>query len=97
MRIENRLKKLEGVRDDISIEILQLIKSGAFYDELTIEQKDDYCRYLNTDRITFEEVHLFVLESLHVRLEERPKPPTPEEMKQRIEEVEAYLLSEGVP
>ncbi len=96
MKLDNRLKKLEGISENTSLEILKLIKSGAYYDELTDNQRDDYCRYLNTDRCSFEEVHLMVIQTLHVKLEDRPKPPTSEELKQRIEEVEAYLLSEGV-
>ena len=61
--IERRLKKIEKkIKTQDNAEILELIRQGAFYDELTPEQKDLYCEYQGYDREVMETVRITVLD-----------------------------------
>ena len=94
-RVKRRLKRLEDVSEENNTEIICLIKSGAFYDEINDVQKDEYCKYREVDREAFEDVLFWVLETMHVKLELKPPKMTPEEERKHVaevaKEIEAYL------
>lgn len=70
--------------------ILDLIRAGCFYDELTDEEKDLYAEYWGTDREALETVNRALFNnSLHFRLKRRlPPPRNREEVNKRTEEVQ---------
>lgn len=98
-RLRNRLNRLENGSEYKFSEILCLIKSGAFYDELTDEQKQAYSEYIGVDREGLEGCEIAMsdflgrneAEALHFKLEFKKPPPTREELNQLIQEVEEYL------
>ncbi len=102
VNIESRLRKLENSPKHEYSDVLELIKQGAFYDELTEEQKDRYCSYMNVkDRRAFEEVQILVLEEmhgeenpLHFQLTYKEKPLTKEEFEERVKWVEEQLYKD---
>ena len=93
--VRNRLKRLEDASEGNHAEIIQLIKSGAFYDEITDAQKVEYCAYHGFDRQAFEEVNEWMLETMHFKLELKPPKMTPEEERKHIaevaKEIEAFM------
>lgn len=92
--ISKRLERLEQKAKPEHTEIIERIKSGAFYDELTEIEKDAYCDYKEVEREVFEEVNLCVLESLHVKLEMKNKPPTKKQFIETVKEVEKMIIGE---
>lgn len=91
--IRNRIRKAQAnahAGEDLGI-VAAAINRGAFYDELTDEEKNAYCGYLGTEREALETVHGYILGTLHFKVERKPKPPTPEEHRARVREVEAYF------
>lgn len=102
MKFNNRLNKLESKRQIEHSSIIRLIKMGTFYDDLTDEQKDQYCLYRGIDRDVHEEmcqlineecgVPYFVTRPLHFLLEPKPKPLTSKELQERVKEIEDYFL-----
>lgn len=91
--VRNRLKRLEDASEGNYTEIIQLIKSGAFYDELTDDQKDMYCQYRDFDRQAFEDVSTVMLETMHIMLEIKPPKMTPEEERKHVAEVAKEIES----
>lgn len=85
--LDNRIRKLEAVHEDIDVEIIQKIIKGTTYDKLTDEEKYRYCRYHGFDRDAFEEVNRMVLGTIDVTLELKPPPMSPEEERQHINKV----------
>lgn len=81
--------------------IAQLLSRGAFYDELTEEEREAYKDYKTSlggvaDDIAGAELEIMLMgkpkeEAYHFPLTKRRKPPTPEEHAQRVREVEAYM------
>ena len=96
--VRNRLKRLEDASEGKYAEIIQLIKSGAFYDEISDIQKEGYCAYHGFDRQTFEDVSTVMLETMHFKLELKPPKMTPEEERKHVaevsKEIEAYLTDD---
>ena len=101
--IKNRLKKVQdslGAADSFHM-VAELIARGAYYDELTDEEKAAYVRYKESlggvaDDIAGAELEKMLMdkpekEAYHFPLTRRRKPPTPEEHAQRVREVEAYM------
>ena len=74
---------------------IDFIQPGMCYDELSEEKRELYCNYLNVDRITFEQLQIMVMGTLHVEVERKHKSTTPQQMQQTITEVEKYLLGEN--
>lgn len=72
-------------------EVLDLIKQGAYYDELTAEQKEMYCAYWNTGLEAMETVEAFLNGSLHFKLAKKPRKSLSKEI---IDEVKNYLCRE---
>ena len=71
--------------------LAHLIRSGAYYDELTDAEKDEYCLYCDVSRNVFETVTFTVLETLHTPLEFKKPPPTAAELEKTIQEVQEYI------
>lgn len=90
----NRLKKLEKEHTAEFTEIIQLIRRGAFYDELTDEQKDLYCKYKGHDREAMETIEEYINGSLHLQLKKNEPPPTKEELREITEEIERFLFED---
>lgn len=105
--LRNRLRRLAVTSECEYLEIVKLIKQGAFYDDLTDELKDLYCRYRGFDREAMESVNRMVAECegmnpdtyLHFRLERKPKPMNDEQTRiqvsEIVQEIEEQLLKEG--
>lgn len=89
-----RLKKIEERTKTVDAHILVLIREGAFYDEITDEERDAYCVYRGCNRRAMEDIQNAVNLSLHFQLERKPKPPTREELAERIEEVQKAVADE---
>ena len=93
--VRNRLKRLEDASEENNTEIIRLIKSGAFYDEISDIQKEEYCAYHGFDRQAFEDVNGWMLKTMHFKLELKPPKMTPEEERKHVaevaKEIEAYM------
>lgn len=91
--LKNRIKKAQGRTHagEYLGRIAELIAQGAYYDELTDEEKTAYCDYLGTEREAFETVHGYIMGSLHIPIEKKPKPLTEAQFRERVREVEAYM------
>lgn len=83
-----RLDKIQSLRGSDASRILQLIRAGAFYDEISEAEKDLYCEYRHFDRYAMEEVEQLVNGTLHFRLE---RIPAPEPLDQIQAEVSAMV------
>ena len=101
--LKNRIKKAQRnthAGDSLG-RIAELISRGAFYDELTPEEREAYKAYKESlggvaDDIAGAELEKMLMdkpekEAYHFPLTRRRKPPTPEEHAQRVREVEAYM------
>lgn len=81
--------------------IAELISRGAFYDELTPEEKEAYKQYKESlggvaDDIAGAELQIMFMEktkeeAYHFPLTKRRKPPTEEELAKRAQEIELYM------
>ena len=93
--VRNRLERLENASEGNYTEIIRLIKSGAFYDDLTDDQKELYCLYRGYDRQAIEELFMIMHETMHIQLELKPPKMTPEEERKHVvevaKEIEAFL------
>lgn len=102
--IKNRLKKA-GIKThagDSLGRIAAFIARGAFYDELTEEDREAYKEYKESlggvaDDVAGAELEKAFFnkpekEAYHFPLTKRRRPPTPEEHAQRVREVEEYVL-----
>ncbi|WP_026659120.1 hypothetical protein [Butyrivibrio sp. AC2005] len=91
--LRRRLQALRmdlGSAEDVGA-ILKLIDSGAYYDELTEEEKDAYCRYLGSKRDGYEELYCYVNGDLHFKLEYRQKPASQSEFLKNVKEVSEIM------
>lgn len=73
-------------------DVLKLIRRGARYDELNDQQKSRYCSMIGTPQKVYEEIALDVVGDLHILLQ-RFDPPTPDELKEIIDELEQTVLN----
>ena len=92
-RIKNRITKAQANAraGEPLARIAHLLSLGAFYDECTDEDKNAYCAYIGTEREALETVRGYLLGTLHFKLERKPKPPTPDEHRANVREVEAFF------
>lgn len=91
--IKNRLKKAQAgtyAGQDLG-RIAELIAQGAYYDEMTEDEKTAYCNYYGTERDTLEEIAGYFQGSLHFKITAKPKPLTEAQFKERVREVNAYV------
>ena len=70
-RLERRVKQLESARCTDDDAALDLIRTGRFYDDLTNDERDLYCRYHRTEKSVLETIEMAVCGTLHFRLESR--------------------------
>lgn len=101
--IKNRLKKAQGKAHggDSLGRIAAYIARGAFYDELSEEDREAYKEYKESlggvaDDIAGAELEIMFFdkpkeEAYHFPLTKRRRPPTPEEHAQRVREVEEIV------
>lgn len=73
-------------------DVLKLIRRGAHYDELDDHQKSRYCSMIGTPQKVYEEIALVVVGDLHILLQ-KFDPPTPEELKSIVDEIEQTVFS----
>ena len=73
-------------------EVLPLI--GRFYDELSEDERSLWCKYYYgmPDAHVLEDICTATGTSLHFKCGYKPKPPTEEEHKRNVEEVERLVL-----
>lgn len=93
-RFEQRLKKLEGTGGQFN-DVINTIREGAFYDELTPEMKQRYCLYhFGLDHHPEKEIaKTFGYDfDEHFRLEYKKKPPTAADIQKTAEEVEKLFF-----
>jgi hypothetical protein len=88
---QRRIKALETARPPFA-DVLELIRQRTRYDELDEQQKSRYCQMIGTPRNVYEEIALDVVGDLHILLQ-RFDPPTPDELKEIIDELEQTTLS----
>lgn len=93
MRIKSRLDRLEAVRGSFG-EIIALIRQGAYYDELTDEQRQEYALYKGVQRKALEDVELAVNGSLHFKLE---RHKTADSIAATAAEVEQLIFDYTAP
>ena len=98
--IKNRLKRARAnthAGEDLG-RIAELLHQGAYYDELTDEEREAYKAYKESlggvaDDIAGAELEIMFFdktkeEAYHFPLTKRKRPPTKEEFAQRVQEVE---------
>lgn len=88
--IKSRLAKLQREEDSFP-DVLRWIAERRFYDELADTERARYAAYWNTTPRVLEELELAATSTLHKPLERRPKPPTQEEHREIIKELERMV------
>lgn len=88
---QRRIKALETASPAFA-DVLKLIRRGARYDELNDQQKSRYCSMIGTPQKLYEEITLDVVGDLHILLQ-KFDPPTPDELKEIVDELEQTTLS----
>ena len=86
----NTLEKECGISEHSSC-VLRLIRSGKYYDELSNEERNAYCKYLGFEREVYETINALVFNSLHFQLEKKRKPATREQFEENVKEVEMIV------
>lgn len=95
-QLQRRLKKIESANSTESVEVLNWIAKGLYYDELTADQKTIYCNYHGISQEAVEAVRLMIAHddiktAFHFPLEKRQPPMTPEEERQHIRQTAAEI------
>lgn len=88
--IKTRLAKLQQGGGSFP-DVLRWIAEGRIYDELEDTERARYAAYWNTTPRVLEELELAATGTLHKPLERRQKPPTPEEHRKIIKELEKMV------
>ena len=91
--LKNRIRKAQAnthAGESLGL-VAEAIARGAFYDELTDEEKNAYCEYHGTEREALEKVNGFILGTLHFPVERKEKPLTEAQFRERVQEVEGYM------
>ena len=88
--LKNRIKKAQANTHagEALGRIAELIAQGAYYDELTDEEKNAYCDYLGSERDAMEAVEAMVTGTLHFPVKRKEKPLTEAQFRERVREVE---------
>ena len=90
--VKRKLDNLEARKRIIDPVLRDRLEAGAYYDELTEQEKDLYAQHWRTDRETLETVHGAILGgSLHFRIERLIPPRNKAEMEARQAEITAIL------
>lgn len=91
--IKNRIRKAQAkthTGEALGL-VANAIARGAYYDELTEEEKNAYCGYIGSEREALETINGYILGNLHFQVEQKSKPLTEEQLKERAQEVETYI------
>lgn len=88
--LKNRIRKAQANTHagEALGRIAELIAQGAYYDELTDEEKNAYCDYLGSERDAMEAVEAMVTGTLHFPVKRKEKPLTEAQFRERVREVE---------
>lgn len=91
--LKNRIRKAQGRTHagEYLGRIAELIAQGAYYDELTDEEKNAYCDYLGSERDAMEAVETMVTGTLHFPVKRKEKPLTEAQFRERVREVEEIV------
>lgn len=91
--IKRRIDKVEreNAADHTDLNILKLIRAGAYYDELTEEEKELYAQHWKIERKTLEDVNVNVIGSLHFQLTRLVPARTLSRLDEHIQEVEKII------
>lgn len=98
----SRLRKLEkGITTEFD-EIVQLIRQGAYYDQLTPNQQNQYKLYRESlggvaRDLASAELDILIndtskAEAYHFKLSKRQPPPTKEELQKTVDEISRFFL-----
>lgn len=90
-RLKNLERKMQGGTVENLGRLAELIAQGAYYDELTDEEKDAYCSYREFNREAMEAVETMVTGTLHFQVERKPRPLTEAEKKERLQWLDDYM------
>ncbi len=91
MRYKSRINRLEKRFSCEFADVLEWVKKGRYYDELSNEEKNYYCHYWGYEKKTIEEIELAIMGTLHFKTERKPTPPTPEQYQELIGKIEKAL------
>lgn len=94
--IRKRIDKIQKSKEQIDpsgglYRVIELIAKGAYYDELTEDEKEAYCKYTGGNRDGLETLAEYFGGDLHFQLEPKRKPPTEHEFEIAEQEVEAAV------
>ena len=100
--IKRRITALNNYKGVNYSRIIEKVRKGAYYDELTDTEKDAYKAYKESlgagaDDIARAELEIIInetpaSEAYHFIITPRKKAPTPEELRERAQEIEDYFL-----
>lgn len=89
-QINRRLKSLETLNGGSIVS--DILARGAYYDELTEEEREAYCKYRGTDQETIKTLYgYFYGDNLHFPCVKNPEPPTRQEQEEIIKEIHDYF------
>ena len=93
LNIRNRIRKAQvnaTAGGSLGL-VADAIARGAYYDEMTEEEKNAYCDYHGFDRDAMERLEVLITGTLHFQAEKKPKPPTQAEFEASVREVERLM------
>ena len=91
--LRRRIKKAQANAHagEMLLSIAKMLENGAYYDELTDNEKNVYCAYYGIDRQDLEALNGYVLGNLHFKIERRPGKITETQFRDNVREVEAIV------
>ena len=92
--IKNRIRKVQAqsaAGEDLE-RIAELIGQGAYYDELTDDEKDLYCAYIGADREVMEAVEQNAA-SLHFQVKRKERRLTKAQLRDHIKATSEMIQS----
>ena len=91
--LRRRIKKAQANAHagEMLLSIAKMLENGAYYDELTDNEKNVYCAYYGIDRQDLEALNGYVLGNLHFKIERRPGKITETQFRDNVRETEALV------
>ena len=95
-QLQRRVKRIEAATNAESVEVLHWIAKGLYYDDLSDEQRSQYCNYHGIGREGVEAVRLMISgndcqAAFHFPLEKKQPPMTREEERQHLKRTAAEI------